>query len=472
MIGYLRKYFETQTGVVILGRNMPTSFKEHLIVFTRYPEPGTTKTRLIPLLGAEGAADLQRKMTEHTLLQVKRLSTRRELSVEIRYEGGNKNLIQNWLGQDFDYRSQGSGDLGKRMKRSLEETFRAGATKAVIIGTDIPDITHGIIQKAFDTLKLKNLVLGPAKDGGYYLIGLQNNSLSQATSDLFTGINWGTGDVLEKTIKIAENSGLSFTLLDVLKDVDHPEDLMIWERSQHTNTTVFNPNRISIIIPAINEADNIGNTIESIGPGDKKEVIVVDGGSNDDTALIAKSLGVKVIISTPPRARQMNLGAALATGDVLVFLHADTRLPENFEEFIFNSFKQPKMVAGAFELQMDSPMSGLRLIERLANWRSRYLKMPYGDQAIFLSSKRFHDLGGFPDIPIMEDFELARRLRKQGKIFTLPVPVFTSPRRWKNFGILKTTLINQLVIAAYVMGIAPEVIAQCYDRSKGVSKRR
>ena len=88
----------------ILGRNMPIHFKKHLIVFTRYPEPGTTKTRLISLLGAEGAADLQRKMTEHTLLQVKRLSTQRELSVEIRYEGGDKHLMQTWLGQDFEYR--------------------------------------------------------------------------------------------------------------------------------------------------------------------------------------------------------------------------------------------------------------------------------------------------------------------------------------------------------------------------------
>jgi rSAM/selenodomain-associated transferase 2/rSAM/selenodomain-associated transferase 1 len=451
---------------------MPINFKKHLIVFTRYPEPGTTKTRLIPLIGAEGAAALQRKMTEHTLSQVKRLSTSHELAVEIRYEGGDKNLMQTWLGQDFEYRPQGSGDLGLRMKRSFQDAFRAGATKAVIIGTDIPDITNVIIQKAFDVLQQKNMALGPAKDGGYYLIGLQKNSLSKAIPDLFSGINWGTGDVLEKTIEIAKHSGLSFTLLDVLKDVDHPEDLMIWERSQNKNTTVFNPNRISIIIPAINEADNIANTIESIGPGDKKEVIVVDGGSNDDTVGIAKSLGARVITSAPPRARQMNRGAAQATGDVLVFLHADTRLPEKFEDFIFNSFKQPKMVAGAFELRMDSHMPGLRLIERLANWRSRFLKMPYGDQAIFISSRVFHQIGGFPVIPIMEDFELVRRLRKQGKIVTLSIPVFTSPRRWQNFGILKTTLINQLVITAYVMGIAPEVIARWYGRSKGVSERR
>jgi rSAM/selenodomain-associated transferase 2/rSAM/selenodomain-associated transferase 1 len=451
---------------------MPINFKKHLIVFTRYPEPGTTKTRLIPLLGAKGAADLQRKMTEHVLLQVKRLSTQRELSVEIRYEGGDKNLMQTWLGQDFEYRPQGSGDLGQRMKRSFEDAFGTGAITVVIIGTDIPEITGGIIQKAFSALQQKNMALGPAKDGGYYLIGLQKNSLSQAIPDLFSGINWGAGDVLEKTIKIATHSGLSFTLLDVLQDVDHPEDLIVRERSQHTTHSVFKPNRISIIIPAINEADHIANTLESIGPGNKKEVIVVDGGSKDDTVRIAKSLGAKVITSTPPRARQMNRGADQATGEVLVFLHADTRLPEKFEDVIFNSFKEPNMVAGAFELRMDSPTPGLRLIERLANWRSRYLKMPYGDQAIFVSSKLFHELGGFLDIPIMEDFELIRRLQQKGNIILLSAPVFTSPRRWQNFGIVKTTLINQLVIASYVMGIRPEVIARWYSRSKGISDRR
>ena len=443
-----------------------------MLIFTRYPEPGTTKTRLIPLLGAEGAANLQRKMTEHTVFQVKRLATRHELSVEVRYEGGDKNIMQTWLGKDFEYRPQGTGDLGQRMKRSFEDAFRTGASEAVIIGTDIPKLTHGIIQKAFDALKQKNMALGPAKDGGYYLIGLRKNSLSQAIPDLFSGINWGAGDVLEKTIKIADNAGLSFSLLDVLEDIDHPEDLMIWERLQHKNPTAFNPNRISIIIPAINEANTIAKTIESIGPGDKKEIILVDGGSIDNTVSIAKSLGARVITSSPPRARQMNRGAEHATADVLIFLHADTRLPEKFEDVIFNSFKLPKMVAGAFELRMDSPAPGLRLIERLANWRSRYLKMPYGDQAIFLSSKLFQDLGGFLDIPIMEDFELIRRLQKKGTIIILPLPVFTSARRWQNFGILKTTLINQLVIAAYVLGIAPEKIVRWYDRSTGVSERR
>ena len=451
---------------------MPLNFKKHLIVFTRYPEPGTTKTRLIPLLGAEGAADLQKKMTEHMLVQVKSLLISRELAVEIRYDGGDKNLMQNWLGQDFEYRPQGSGDLGLRMQRSFEDAFRAGATEAVIIGTDIPEITDVIIQKAFDALKLKNLVLGPAKDGGYYLIGLQKDTLSQAISNLFLGINWGAEDVLEKTIKIAKHSKVSFTLLEVLEDVDYPEDLIIWERSQSANTTVFNPNRISVIIPTINEVYNIKESLTSIGIESDREIIVADGGSSDDTVLIAKSLGARVVNSSPPRARQMNHGAAEATGDVLLFLHADTRLPKNFDELILQSLENLDVVAGAFKLRIDSDIPALRLIEHLANWRSRCLKTPYGDQAIFILSRVFRQVGGFPDIPIMEDFELVRRLRKQGNIIILPVPVFTSPRRWQNIGILKTTLINQLVIAAYFMGIDPEMIARWYRSSKVVSEKR
>ena len=212
---------------------MPASYKERLIVFTRYPRPGTTKTRLIPKLGEKGAADLHRKMTENTLSQVNRLPTSRDLTVEIRYEDGDEKLFKNWLGTGFDYRPQCSGNLGLRMKRSFEDAFMDGANTAVLIGTDIPNITHEIIQKAFDALKQKNIVLGPAKDGGYYLIGLQRYSQPSAIPDLFTNINWGADDVLDKTLKIAKHSELSFKLLEVLDDVDNPEDLKIWEQLQN-----------------------------------------------------------------------------------------------------------------------------------------------------------------------------------------------------------------------------------------------
>jgi len=448
---------------------MPLISKERLIIFTRYPKTGTTKTRLIPVLGAEGAANLQRKMTEHTLKQVKTVSTPDKVTVEVRYDGGNEDLMRRWLGSKFEYVLQGDGDLGYRMQRAFEDAFKSGAAAAVIIGTDIPDLAAVDIIKAFAALKQKKMVLGPAKDGGYYLIGLQKNAFLQAVAELFSGIKWGEHDVLKKTLSISNRLGLSYFLLDEMDDVDRPEDIFIWERFQVLGHRDVIPDGISVIIPALNEADNIADTMANIGHEKNREVIIVDGGSIDNTVSIAKKLGAKIIQSSPPRSRQMNQGANAASKDILLFLHADTLLPENFDRHVIGALVQPGVAAGSFELRVDSPVPSLRFIERIANWRSRCFKMPYGDQAIFMFSKVFHQMGGFPNISIMEDFELIRRLRKKGDVVTLPQPVITSPRRWLNQGILKTTLINQLVVLSYFMGISPSTISRLYCRSKGIS---
>jgi rSAM/selenodomain-associated transferase 2 len=225
--------------------------------------------------------------------------------------------------------------------------------------------------------------------------------------------------------------------------------------------------RISVIIPTINEIDNIETPLKSLRSGNTWEIIVTDGGSNDGTVTLAKSWGAIVVKSSLPKSRQMNKGAARATGDVLLFLHADTRLPDKFDEHILECLRRPGVAAGAFKLRIESRIPALRIIEHLANWRSRRLKIPYGDQAIFISAKLFHHIGGFPSIPIMEDFELVRRLKKMGGIVTLPVSVSTSARRWENFGILKTTLINQIIIVAHFIGIPPDIIATWYRRKKG-----
>jgi len=443
--------------------------KERLIIYTRYPETGTTKTRLIPVLGAKGAANLQRKMTEHTLSRMMGLTASNNLTIEIRYDGGNEHLMRQWLGSEFEYASQGDGDLGYRMKRAFDDAFKSGAVAVVIIGTDIPDLTAVDITKAFADLKQKKMVLGPAKDGGYYLIGLQKNAFLQAVGDLFTGIKWGDRDVLKKTLNISNRLGLNYSLLKEMDDVDRPEDIFIWERSQVLGHRDVTPDGISVIIPTLNEAHHIADTITSIGHGNNTEIIVVDGGSIDNTVSIAKTLGTKIIQGSPPRSRQMNQGADAASKEILLFLHADTLLPENFNRHVLGAFAQSGVAAGAFELRIDSPVPSLRFIERIANWRSRCLKMPYGDQAIFMLSRVFHQMGGFPDIPIMEDFILIRRLRKRGDVVTLPQPVITSPRRWLNHGILKTTLVNQLIVISYFMGISPDTISRLYRRGKGIS---
>jgi rSAM/selenodomain-associated transferase 2 len=224
--------------------------------------------------------------------------------------------------------------------------------------------------------------------------------------------------------------------------------------------------RISIIVPTLNEANNIKNTLASVQPSTNVEIIVVDGGSQDGTPIIAQSLGATVIFSPPGRAVQMNAGAAIASGEILLFLHADTCLPLGFDEMIRAKLQETGIVAGAFSLEIDAPHWGLRLVEWGVRMRSHFWQMPYGDQAIFLTQIAFKQVGNFPELPIMEDFEIIRRLKSLGKISVIPTPVITSPRRWLKKGIFTTTILNQIIILAYLLGVSPERIQNWYLQKK------
>jgi rSAM/selenodomain-associated transferase 2 len=227
---------------------------------------------------------------------------------------------------------------------------------------------------------------------------------------------------------------------------------------------------ISVIIPTLNEAELIAKRVLDIRKTSEVEVIVADGGSDDNTCQLAASVGAKVLHASPGRSKQMNAGVAVATGDILLFLHADTHLPSDFDDDVRQALSRPGVVAGAFSLCIDAPMPSLRIIERLANWRSRRLQMPYGDQAIFLSKKSFREIGGYSEMPVMEDFELMRRLRKRGQIVISPSCVITSARRWQEVGIWKTTLINQVIIVAYYLGISTSRLARWYSRKESKTR--
>jgi uncharacterized protein len=201
--------------------------KRHLIIFTRYPEPHRTKTRLIPRLGPEGAAELQGDMTDHTLAWARELAGKASVSVQVRFEGGDEARMRDRFGDSFPYLPQGPGDLGDRMARAFEEAFAAGADRAIVVGTDCPGITADLAEQAFERLATADLVLGPATDGGYYLIGLR-----RPIPALFAGIAWGQETVLHETRKRAEELGLTISLLTTLSDVDRPEDLPVWQRAQ------------------------------------------------------------------------------------------------------------------------------------------------------------------------------------------------------------------------------------------------
>jgi rSAM/selenodomain-associated transferase 2 len=222
--------------------------------------------------------------------------------------------------------------------------------------------------------------------------------------------------------------------------------------------------QISIIIPTLNEAANILDTLDRLSQ-ENVEILVVDGGSEDETVSLVQSAGFKVLSAPRGRANQMNLGAEYATGDILLFLHGDTRLPVDFVSLIGNVLTantQPRVVGGAFTLKIDSQLRGIKSIEQMVAYRSRVLSLPYGDQAIFVRADIFRSLGGFPPLPIMEDFQFVRTLQKLGKIAIIPTPVITSGRRWEKLGIVKTTLINQAIVVGYFLGVSPDRLARWY----------
>lgn len=192
-----------------------------LIIFTRYPQAGQVKTRLIPALGAEGATKLHQRMAEHTLAQARALRQTRALSIEVWFTGSSTlTQMQEWLGTDVDYYAQPEGDLGDRMTFAFQSAFAKGYTAAIIVGTDCPDLSTALIEQSFSALAQNELVLGPAIDGGYYLIGLR-----RLVPELFAGIAWSTAEVLAQTFAIAQQLKLTALLLPYLTDIDVPKDL-------------------------------------------------------------------------------------------------------------------------------------------------------------------------------------------------------------------------------------------------------
>jgi rSAM/selenodomain-associated transferase 2/rSAM/selenodomain-associated transferase 1 len=460
--------------------------REALVLFTRYPEPGKTKTRLIPALGTQGAADLQRRMTEKILERAWTLRETRDLSICVSFEGGTEMLMKQWLGPDVLFVPQAPGDLGERMHRAFEDMFKAGFACVVLIGSDCPGLTSEILHRAFEGLRENDMVLGPATDGGYYLIGM-----TRPIRPLFANIPWGTDRVLDVTLSIARDNDLRVFLVDSLQDLDRPEDIRDWDKalqerdsSNPTGEAVSDSNdrsnpapahaaepapaqeSISVIIPTYNEALRLRSAVRRVQAEEDVQIIVVDGGSTDATVDTARFLGVDVIRSDKGRSRQMNGGAEHALGEILLFLHADTLLPQRWNHSVRRMLSGPGTAAGAFQFKLDRVLPFSRVIEKLVNLRSRVLQMPYGDQAIFLKAALFREVGGFADLPVMEDYALMQRLRKQGRIRIVPSPATTSARRWRRLGVFRTTVINQIIILAYWFSASPGTLTRLHRLGK------
>jgi len=228
------------------------------------------------------------------------------------------------------------------------------------------------------------------------------------------------------------------------------------------------PPRFSIIIPVLHEQAVITATIANLGEllcreDSDGEIIVVDGDAEGNTIETLAGTGVKTTVGIKGRGNQMNRGAALAEGDILLFLHADTRLPPGAFGLMETALQNTGCRAGAFDLAIASDRPVFRMIAGIASIRSRLTRIPYGDQGFFFHRDCFQELGGFATIPIMEDVEIMRRLKSRGEeIAIIPHPVMTSARRWEREGIIRCTLRNWALIILYICGVQPERLARCY----------
>ncbi len=226
-----------------------------------------------------------------------------------------------------------------------------------------------------------------------------------------------------------------------------------------------NPPAISVIIPAYNEEGKVASCLEQFrDASDRVEIILVDGGSTDQTVAIAERASVGCVVHSTERGRavQMNRGAVEANGDLFLFLHADTLLPDNWVHLISVSVYDRGMIGGRFRLSISEAGFVYRLITLGSNFRSRRFGVVYGDQAIYTRRDAFAKTGGFPPIPIFEDSEFCDLLKKEGRLDWIDVPVVTSSRRWQRHGPVRTVLLTWSLRLLYHLSVSPETLTRYY----------
>jgi hypothetical protein len=375
---------------------------------------------------------------------------------------------------------QPDGDLGARMGRLALTAAREGRD-VLLLGTDAPGLPAGITAAALDALRWHDLVLGPVTDGGYWCLGLAAGAAAQLDEHWLDGLDWDAGNTLARTQARARELGLTLGEALPAFDVDRGDDLRrlrdhvrgqpevapacaaALDREQRDGASP----RLSVIVASLDEGDRLDRCLADLErqPG-PYEVIVADGGSRDGGPERAATAGHTVLRGPRGRGPQLAAGAEHASGDVILFLHVDTGLPEGAFDQV-RAAVSDGAEAGAFvtRTQRDPGLANpLGPLLRLADLRSRLTRHPYGDQAIFCTRAAYDAVGGMRPLPIMEDYDLSVRLAARKPLARIATPVRVSGRRMQRHPV-RTALLMRLIPPLYRLGVDPARLARMYRGS-------
>ena len=413
-----------------------------IIVFTRVPLPGKTKTRMMPALSGKECARLHTYFLQDICEACQ--ACREDVYVNYTPEDEQKTgILRDIFGRDAEYFPQQGDTLGQRMYHAIEKVLEKGYKSCILIGTDVPELRAEHMIWAFDLLVEHDIVFGKTKDGGYYLIGMK-----KPWKEAFGLEQYGVSTVFEETLCRLRSLGVSIGYTAELQDMDTPADLQGYRdrmraddflKGSKTGKYLASNSRISIIVPVYNEEKTIEHLQDQLrGLKDKCEIILVDGGSTDNT-LDKISNEFTLLHSPKSRAAQMNAGAKASHGDVLFFLHCDSELPAHPLAQIREVMRDYR--AGCFGIAFHSRNFFMFTCRVISNHRVKDRKVMFGDQGIFVDRKLFFDAGMFPEMPIMEDYQFSLTLKEKGiRLGMTRKRIYTSDRRFPKGTIPKLKL--------------------------------
>lgn len=431
-----------------------------VVLIARRPEHGRVKTRLAATLGSAEALRIYTVLANDvndTLLAAREQGV---IDVAIGLTPNDYATDDGrWLAGAAHRWPQGGGDLGARLRRLFTRGFEAGYQRVLAVGPDIV----GLDVKRFADLNTEwtqDTLIAPTPDGGYGLVGSTRAAWPRAERALFIDMPWSTEAVAHATRERTYAAGLSCHEIDGLADVDVEADL---EGVLPT---------LAVLVPVLDEAPRLRRLLTPLmqqarAAAAEVEVIVADGGSSDGSAELARELGAKVIQTERGRGLQLRAAASHARARWLWTVHADARIEADAVEAVLRTCQRPDIDWAACPSRFDHPSPFLRLLECLTDGRPRVFRMPYGDQGLLVRRSAYESAGGYPAIALMEDVELATRLRAFRGPARISTRLTVDARRWRRFGMLGTTLRNLWTLFRYrSLGVDAATLAAGYRRGE------